>query len=450
MPYQDELSYLYSLQQFGIKLGLSNIKELCAILDNPQDKIKTIHVGGTNGKGSTAAIISSILNKAGYKVGLYTSPHLIDFTERIRINNVPVSEERVSCLVRHIRDCMEDKVLMPTFFEFTTALAMLDFAEESVDIAVMEVGMGGRLDATNIIKPLVSVITNVEYDHTEHLGPLLKDIAKEKCGIIKRGVPLVTSEIKGDILSLIENYAGDNGTPAYVYGRDFHTDPVELTRHYSRFNYNGLIWKGLLLETILAGRHQVFNTGAALFTVELLANTGFNVTESHIKEGVKGVSWPGRLETLAGPPPVLLDGAHNHAASIALREFISDVIMKKEDVGKTVLIFGVLRDKDAHSMIGELIPHISEIIITRPDTERGLPVEELRQIVEGYSVKPYVTNTVSDALSVAYDITSSSDVIIVTGSLYLVGEARALISNKCQMTKLKVPINVKCQSPKFK
>ena len=244
MPYQDELSYLYSLQQFGIKLGLSNIKELCAILDNPQDKIQTIHVGGTNGKGSTAAIISSILNKAGYKVGLYTSPHLIDFTERIRINNVPVSEERVSCLVRHIRDCMEDKVLMPTFFEFTTALAMLYFAEESVDVAVMEVGMGGRLDATNIITPLVSVITNVEYDHTEHLGPLLKDIAKEKCGIIKRGVPLVTSEIKGDILSLIENYAGDNGTPAYVYGRDFHTDPVELTLHYSRFNYNGLIWKG--------------------------------------------------------------------------------------------------------------------------------------------------------------------------------------------------------------
>ena len=194
----------------------------------------------------------------------------------------------------------------------------------------------------------------------------------------------------------------------------------------------------------------MFNAGAALHTIELLTDSGFNVTEGHIKEGVKGVSWPGRLETLAGPPPVLLDGAHNHAASIALREFISDVIMKKEDVGKTVLIFGVLRDKDAHSMIGELIPHISEIIITRPDTERGLPVEELRQIVEGYSVKPYVTNTVSDALSVAYDITSSSDVIIVTGSLYLVGEARALISNKCQMTKLKVPINVKCQSPKFK
>src|SRR3989337_3304958 len=147
----NELSYLYSLQQFGIKLGLSNIKELCAILDNPQDKIQTIHVGGTNGKGSTAAIISSILNKAGYKVGLYTSPHLIDFTERIRINNIPVSEERVSCLVRYIRDCMEDKVLMPTFFEFTTALAMLYFAEESVDVAVMEVGMGGRLDAANII-----------------------------------------------------------------------------------------------------------------------------------------------------------------------------------------------------------------------------------------------------------------------------------------------------------
>ena len=173
----NELSYLYSLQQFGIKLGLSNIKELCAILDNPQDKIKTVHIGGTNGKGSTAAIISTILQKAGYRTGLYTSPHLTDFTERIRINNVPISEERSSALIMHIRESIRDKEIAPTFFEFTTALALLYFAEEFVDIAIMEVGMGGRLDATNIIVPLISVITNIEYDHTEYLGKSLEEIA---------------------------------------------------------------------------------------------------------------------------------------------------------------------------------------------------------------------------------------------------------------------------------
>lgn len=427
MAYQDELTYLYTLQQFGIKLGLSNIRKLCSHLNDPQEKIKTVHVGGTNGKGSTAAVISSILQESGYRAGLYTSPHLVDFTERIRINNIPITHDRACRLIGKIRRCIADEDIAPTFFEFTTALALLYFAEEDVDIAVIEVGMGGRLDATNIINPLVSIITNVEYDHTEHLGPTLEDIAREKCGIFKRGVPVVASEEKGHILSIIEGYAKEAGSAVYVHGRDFHAAPVRLNRYYSESYYDGLKWKRILLKSPLSGRHQILNIADALCTAELLSEQGFGITAQQASEGVRNVSWPGRLEMLPGNPQILLDGAHNHAGAMALRNFIEDVLMGGEDQGKIILIFGVLRDKDVHSMIGELMPYPADVIITRPDTERGLPVEELRVIVESYGIKPHVTPNVSEALSLAYGIASSSDFIVVTGSLYLVGEARAQI-----------------------
>ena len=428
MSYQDELEYLYSLHQFGIKLGLSNIRDLCAFSGNPQEKIKTIHVGGTNGKGSTAAVLSAILQEAGYKVGLYTSPHLIDFTERIRIHNIPIPKERVAGLVRNVRECVGDRDIMPTFFELTTALALSYFAEEDVDIAVIEVGMGGRLDATNIINPLVSVITHVGYDHMEHLGASLEQIAMEKCGIIKRGVPVITSESKGPILSIIEESAGEADAVPYVYGREFYAEPVRMAPYYSEFCYHGLQWGGLLLRTPLAGRHQIFNMGAALCAAELLTGMGFDITERQAAEGVRNVSWPGRLEMVSDRPQIFLDGAHNHDGAVALRRFIEDVLMAQRAHGKIVLIFGVLKDKDAGAMIGELIPCSTEVIITSPNTERGLPVEALREIVEKQGIKPHVTRTLSGALSLAHDLAYSSDTIIVTGSLYVVGEARALIA----------------------
>lgn len=430
MPYQDELSYLYSLQRFGIKLGLSNIKDLCSLLDNPQEKIRTVHIGGTNGKGSTAAVLSAVLQESGYKVGLYTSPHLIDFTERIRINNIQITPEEVSRLVGYIRDRIKDTELTPTFFEFTTALALLYFAKEGVDIAIMEVGMGGRMDATNIINPLVSVITNVDYDHTEHLGRSLEEITREKCGIIKEKVPVVTSEIKKDVLFSIGQKVREVGTSVYMYHKDFYAEPLKITCKDSHFYYNGLIWKRLFLESSLAGRHQMYNIGAALCTIELLTENGFKVTELQVIEGVRNVSWPGRLETFPSNPLVLLDGAHNYAGTVALREFIEEVVKRNWMGGKVVLIFGVLKDKDVHSMAGELIPFSSEVIITKPNTERGLPVEVFSKIVERYGIKPHATQTVSEALSHAYDIASPSDIIVITGSLYVVGEARALITGK--------------------
>lgn len=430
MPYQDELSYLYSLQRFGIKLGLSNIRALCSLLGNPQEDIRTVHIGGTNGKGSTAAVLSAVLQESGYRVGLYTSPHLIDFTERIRINNTQITPEEVSRLVRCIRDRIKNTKLTPTFFEFTTALALLYFVREGVDIAIIEVGMGGRMDATNIVNPLVSVITNVDYDHTEHLGKSLKKITREKCGIIKEGVPVVTSEIKEDVLFNIGQKAKEVGTSAYRYHKDFRADLLKITCKDSHFYYDGLIWKRLYLESPLTGKHQMYNMGAALCTIELLTENGFKVTEPQVIEGVRNVAWPGRLEAFSSNPLVLLDGAHNHAGTVALREFIEGVVKRNRMGGKIVLIFGVLKDKDVHSMAGELVPFSSEVIVTKPNTERGLPVEVFSKIVEGYGIKPHATQTVSEALSLAYDIASPSDVIVITGSLYVVGEARALLSNK--------------------
>lgn len=426
----NELSYLYSLQQFGIKLGLSNIKELCAILGNPQDKIKTIHIGGTNGKGSTAAIISTILQKAGYRTGLYTSPHLTDFYERIRINNIPISVERTSALIRHIKEGISDKEIAPTFFEFTTALALQYFAEESVDIAIMEVGMGGRLDATNIIVPLISIITNIEYDHTEYLGKTLEEIAGEKCGIIKQGVPLISSERRPGIFSVIEEVAKGAESKAFLYGRDFVCEPVEIGRNQSKFFYSGRYYKRLHLETSLLGRHQMFNMGTALYAAELLSEMGFDLTEQNIMAGVRDVTWPGRLETWDGHPMFLLDGAHNHAASIVLREFIEDVVKSDRNKNKIVLIFGALRDKDVSSMLQELIPCVADIILTKPDTDRGLPVDELQEVVERSGRNFYAVRTLSDAMSLARNITSASDIILITGSLYLVGEARTLLSSR--------------------
>ncbi len=423
-----ELSYLYSLQQFGIKLGLSNIKELCAVLGNPQDKIKTLHIGGTNGKGSTAAIISSILQKAGCRTGLYTSPHLADFTERIRINNVPISTERTCALIRHIKESIQDKEIAPTFFEFTTALALLYFAEENVDAAVMEVGMGGRLDATNIIIPLISVITNIEYDHTEYLGKSLEEIAGEKCGIIKQGVPLIISESRPGIVSLIEKRAEAAGSQTYLYGRDFVSEPVEIGLHKSKFIYSGRYHKQLHLETTLLGRHQIVNMGTALYAAELLTETGFNFTDQDIMAGVRHVSWPGRLETWEGHHRFIIDGAHNHAASVVLREFMEDVIQSDKQINKIVLIFGALKDKDVSSILQELMPFSADIILTQPDTERGLPVDVLQAVVEKSGRKSYAVRTLSDAMAFADSITSSSDIILITGSLYLVGEARTILS----------------------
>lgn len=427
MPYNDELAYLFSLKQFGLKLGLANISSICALLNNPQDSLKTIHIGGTNGKGSTAAMVTSILQMAGYKTGLYTSPHLKNFTERIQIDNVPISKEKVVRYTEIIRDCIEYAGIVPTFFEFTTALAFLYFADEGVDIAIIEVGLGGRLDATNIITPVVSVITNIGHDHREHLGDNLEDIVKEKCGILKESVPLVTTEMNKHIWALIEEKAEKLSSKTYTIGKDFHVSSIKMDHKGSKFLYRGLR-NNLHVRSPLPGRHQIFNAGTALCVAEIICEKGFCVDEKHLVNGIEKTFWPGRLEWIDSSPRVLLDGAHNCDGIIALCNFIRDVLKRENPSARIIPVFGVLKDKDVQSMIKELGKYVSDMIITTPNTERGLSIDILQRVVEDHAITFRIGHDIEEALSIAFNIARPTDIILVTGSLYLVGEARDMLT----------------------
>jgi dihydrofolate synthase/folylpolyglutamate synthase len=290
------LEYLYSLERFGIKLGLDVMKQLMDILDHPECGFRSIHVTGTNGKGSTCAFIASVLQKAGYNVGLYTSPHLVRFNERIKVNGVDISDEeliRLTSLIRGKRNGIE-----ATFFEFTTALAFLYFAECKVDIAVIEVGMGGRLDATNVIVPEVCVITHVAFDHLEHLGKTLIEIAREKAGIVKKRVPVVIAETNTEILVLFRKVCRESGSEMIV---------VRGTEEWT---------------LSLRGKHQMVNARTAVAALRVIRNR-FPVSEKAIREGLATASWPGRLMVVSENPLVILDGAHNVDGMMVLRDYVS-------------------------------------------------------------------------------------------------------------------------------
>ena len=419
-----ELSYLFSLERSGIHPGLSTISSICKLLGNPQENIKTIHIGGTNGKGSTASMIASILTQAGYKTSLYTSPHLQKVTERIKIKDLPIPEKRFLEYVKIIKKLVEKHNIGPTFFEFLTAMAFLYFAEEEVDVAIIETGMGGILDATNIITPLVSVITNVDYDHTEYLGTSLKEICIEKCGIIKQAIPVITGETKEEIKKLIEDQAEKFKAPIFSIYRDFSFLPVKLASRGSIFTYRGIHRSTFNVTSPLPGLHQCINASLAIAVCEILNTKGFHMEQQHYQRGIEYTTWPGRLEWIDTIPPVLLDGAHNQRGIIILRNFIEDILRKENPEARIIPIFGVLKDKDAEDMIKELSSSVSPVIITAPRTERALPVDVLERKIKKYISSCAISYNIQDALSKAFSMAGDSDVILITGSLYLVGEAK--------------------------
>src|SRR5512143_3207423 len=317
LSYQGTIDYLYALQKHGVKLGLANTVTLMARLGNPHRAFRSIHVAGTNGKGSTSAFLASVLQAAGCRTGLYTSPHLVSFTERIRVDGAPIPEARVVELAERVREAYSrsagtgrDGAMSPTFFEVTTAVAFCYFAEEGVDIAVVEVGMGGRLDSTNVVTPLVSVITNIDIEHTEYLGGTLEQIAGEKAGIIKPGVPVVTGAMQPEAKGVIEREAAAKGSPVYLLAREFRAVNVVAGREQV-FDYRGLdaAYRGLHVRML--GRHQVDNASLALAAVECLRDAGVAVDETAVRRGLERALWEGRLERVAQGPDIYLDGAHN-------------------------------------------------------------------------------------------------------------------------------------------
>ena len=413
--YSATLEYLYGLEKSGIVFGLDNISWILSLIDNPHNAFKTVHIGGTNGKGSVARMSSAILQEAGYTVGCYTSPHLVSFTERITINDGEISESQTIELTEFIRGRIEAADLSRgfTFFDFTTAMAFEYFRRKKVDLAVIEVGLGGRLDSTNVIRPLVSVITNVDFDHMDYLGGSIHEIAAEKAGILKQGIPCVTGA-EGEALQVIREAARLKSS-LFVLDEAFrYRKTGDRT-----MSYDGLENSFSDLRVNLVGDHQLSNCALALCALELLSRMGFTVAEETIRRALAGVTWPGRLEMVHEKPLILLDAAHNPHGAKALASYLKT---HHADARK-ILVFGVMKDKNYTSMLAELTPLADEILLTRPRTDRAALPEELIPFARNATV----TATINEALERAQKMAREDDLIVITGSFYTIGEARTLI-----------------------
>jgi dihydrofolate synthase/folylpolyglutamate synthase len=407
------LDFLKSLEKSGIKLGLSAVSGLMKRLGNPQNKYKSVLIAGTNGKGSTAAMLSSILSRAGLRVGLYTSPHLSDFRERIRINDKLITKNELSSLIKEVRDSLKEPV---TYFEFTTALAFMHFFQKKVDIAVLEVGMGGRLDATNLVNPEVSIITNISLEHSEYLGSNLRQIAREKAGIIKRNGICITGAAQPSALGIIEETCVQKNSGLLVLGKDFRV----RTAGDGSFNYYGLCRSFKRLKTPLLGRHQVKNAALSLAAVESLGTKGIEISVEQVHRGLRETRWEGRLEVLREQPLVIADGAHNPAGIAALMKAIAENFRYR----KLIIILGVLKDKDYGTMFRKISQVADRIILTRPASDRGLDPERF-----GVDSKNVITtSSPHDALQRAFSMAGSRDLICATGSLYLIADIRKFVN----------------------
>jgi len=427
MTYSSTLSYLYSLQKHGIKLGLETIELLLTRLDRPERQYPTLHIGGTNGKGSTAAMAAAMLEASGYRVGLYTSPHLIDFRERIRVNGEPVGEHRLMDLVERIRCAAGNPE--PTFFEFTTAVAFEYFKIMRVDVAVVEVGMGGRFDATNVLTPMVSAITNVTLDHQAHLGTTVGQIAFEKAGIIKPKVPVIVGRVGPDAWETIERVSSERGATCVRWDSDFvaEGDPVVGFRYTSRARaYSGLTCP-------LPGRHQLENAGCAVAMMEAASQGGLPVSEDAVRCGLRKVAWEGRLETVDRDPLVVLDGAHNPAAACAVAAYLKG--FRDASGGRVVLVAGFMRDKDFRGFLSIVNPYADDIVLTSVQMSRAATPEELYDSLKGWPGRVQIAASSGDALRCARRLASARDMICVTGSLMLVGEIKALLRG-CEVSLL--------------
>jgi dihydrofolate synthase/folylpolyglutamate synthase len=419
--YSGTLDYLYGLERFGIVLDLAGVTGILSLIDNPHNFLKSVHIAGTNGKGSVASMVARIARQAGYTVGLYTSPHLISFTERIAVNGEPISEAEVVELTQFIRKRVEkkNKELRFTFFDFTTALALEYLRRRKVDLAVIEAGLGGRLDSTNVLLPLVSVITNVALDHQDFLGNTIEAIAREKAGIIKEGVPMVTG-VQAEALSAIKK-ATCRSEDLYVLGEKFHYTKISD----QLMSYSG---PGTSLDDIsiaLRGDHQLFNAALAICVVELLNGRGFTIREPEVREGLASVYWPGRLEIIPPRkerPTIILDGAHNPDSAESLAVFLRN----HPGTGKRILIFGVMKDKAFSEMLSKLAPEFDYVVIARPEIARAAEPVDVAAYVPGALKAGSVPEAITEALKLA----RTDDTITITGSFYTVGEAKKFLDEK--------------------
>jgi len=433
MNYKEIVLHLENRERFGIQLGLERIHKVLNILNHPEKNLPTIHITGTNGKGSTAAYIAKILEFAGYKVGLYTSPHLIDIRERIQINghSIPVkSFFRIAMGLLDIEKSLGDKL---TYFEFLTALAFKYFSEEKIDFLVLEVGLGGRLDATNVIeKPLVSVITNIGYEHIQYLGKSLQSIALEKAGIIKKNGFVTTAIRQKRVMKLIESICQQRKAKLFCLEKDFGYSVVSLGyTGYQEFDYRGIFSDHKNLKIKLFGKYQIDNATLAIGTVEVLRFQSIFISKNAIREGLGASFLPGRFEILRLTPrpsqlvTVVLDGAHNPLAIHCLKNNFLTYLQEKPRI-----ILGILVDKDIGQIVREIVPLAKEIILSKPQYYRAANPEILYKEVKKClpENRMFVTSSVSEAIRLAFKRTKGNTPLLITGSFYMVGEAKKILN----------------------
>lgn len=418
MNYQESLVYLDSLGKFGIRLGMERIEGLLRELGNPEKKLKTIHVAGTNGKGSVATMITDILLASGLHVGKFTSPHLVKYNERIELDGKDIADDAFATYIEKTKIAV-DEVLrkkvcdQPTQFEILTAAAFLFFAEQKVDYAVIEVGLGGLWDSTNVISPLVSVITNVALDHTDRLGKDLPHIAMQKAGIIKEKVPVVVGAEGEETLGPIVSVAMFKEAPVYLYGKAFHGEEKVSTMTGQTFTlYAGNNYQSDY-EIMLPGEHQIHNASLAIVAAKIVSKQDDRITEEALHKGIKTTKWPGRLERISEKPDVILDGAHNPNGAEVLRKALDKFYPKQ----KRTFVFGMMADKDMSDVIKILFRAEDKVYTVRADDgPRAAEADDLAKLV-GKNATPI--SNIQDAYQRA--LNDNDGIVVVCGSLYLVG-----------------------------
>lgn len=427
MEYIDAIAYINDKEKFGSRLGLSSISKLMELLGNPQNDLNIIHVAGTNGKGSTSSYIASCIKTAGYKVGLYTSPYLERFNERIQINGIDIPDEslgEITFMVKEAADKMvKEGMEHPTTFELVTAVGFLYFKKEKVDYLVLEVGLGGRFDSTNVIKKsLASVITSIDFDHISQLGNTLAKIAYQKAGIIKENGIVISYEQEKEVADVIEEVAESNKAELYI-SKNKNIEIIKESDSGNVFDYRLKEEYLPSVKTSLIGEYQVYNASLAITTLLVLREKGFiKISNQDIYNGILDTKWKGRLEVLKRDPIFLIDGAHNiqginHLAK-ALELFTYE---------RLILGIGILKDKDVDHMIERLIPMADIVVATEVKIPRKLEAEELASKIREYNENVYIEKDIKEAIDKAFSLANKEDLILFGGSLYLIGEVRTLV-----------------------
>lgn len=446
MNYAQAMAYIKNTAKFGSKLGLERTEKILELLGNPHKKLKCIHIAGTNGKGSTTAMVTKILVEAGYKVGSYISPFIEEFEERIQINNKNIPKDDLSEIVTEVSKAVDTVVALgysnPTEFEIITCAGFLYFYKNNVDFAVLEVGIGGRLDSTNVIIPILSVITSISLDHTQILGDTLDKIAYEKAGIIKEGIPVIIFPQQKQSEDVIEKTCRERNCKLIKVPRSSSSylgkenlQQVAITTMDGAININNntitqkikvqTLSNDYIIELSLLGKHQLLNCSVAVHVIEELIGQGFKINKDNILMGLRSVKWPARLEVMNKKPLVVIDGAHNVDGIKNLTESIDMYF----NYNKIILILGILADKQVEEMIKTIVPKVSRVITVTPHSDRAELSEELKVQVEKYTTNCEAIEDYEVAYKKALSYCTEEDLLLVAGSLYMAGDMRKIIRN---------------------